>query len=209
MKQNSKLYWFKKRDTNSKLFHSWIRGRRRRLFIHIIHDKEEPIHGDKKIGKASYEYFVEFFIVEIKSINEKNLECISRMVNQEKNNRLTSQPTTDELQEVLFSMNLNSPAGRDCINGYFFYKCWEIINKDLMEVYIDFLSCQDILKYFYHSSIVLTSKVNNPNKLKDFRPISLIHFINKIISILSSTRLIPTIPNFITRNNSIFVNVEV
>ncbi len=79
-------------------------------------------------------------------------------------------------------MNPNFPAGPDGINGYFLKKCWHIINKELMEVVLGFFSGHDISKYFSYSCIMLLPKVNNPNKLKDCRPISPRNFISKIIS---------------------------
>uniref|UniRef100_M1D937 Non-LTR retroelement reverse transcriptase n=1 Tax=Solanum tuberosum TaxID=4113 RepID=M1D937_SOLTU len=81
-------------------------------------------------------------------------------------------PTVEELKEVVFSMNPNSAAGPDGMNGYFFQKCWHIIKKDLFGVIQAFFCGQMIPKYFSHSCIVLLPKVSNPNKLTEFRPIS-------------------------------------
>ena len=62
-----------------------------------------------------------------------------------------------------------------------------------------------IPKYFSHSCIVLLPKVNNPNKLTEFRPISLSNFTSKIISKLVSNRLSPILPALISSNQSGFV----
>ncbi len=77
-------------DTNTKFFHSLIRCRMRRLFIHKIHENGEWLLGEENICKASYEYFQQMFTGEEKIINEENLDCIPRMVNQEQNDRLIS-----------------------------------------------------------------------------------------------------------------------
>ena len=61
MKQKSQLHWFKEGDINSKFFHYLITVRRRRLFIHKIHDNEEWIQGYENIGKAACEFFQELF----------------------------------------------------------------------------------------------------------------------------------------------------
>ena len=111
----------------------------------------------------------------------------------------------DELKKVVFSMNPNSAAGPDGMNGYFFQKCWNIIKNDLIEVVHAFFSGQMIPRYFSHSCIVLLPKVNNPNKLTEFRPISLSNFTSKIISKLVSTRLSPILQTLISTNQSGFV----
>lgn len=53
------------------------------------------------------------------------------MVNKEQNNILISHPTIVKLNNVVFSMNPQSAAGIDVMNGYFLQNCWHIINQDL------------------------------------------------------------------------------
>ncbi|XP_015084239.1 uncharacterized protein LOC107027648 [Solanum pennellii] len=202
----NQLQWFKDGDTNSKYFHSIIRGRRRKLFIHkIVTENGDWIQGENNIAQEACEHFNNIFTGEDKHISEHNLECIPRMVNQDQNTQLTKVPDLDELKEVVFSMNPNSAAGPDGMNGYFFQKCWNIIKNDLIEVLHAFFSGQMIPKYFSHSCIVLLPKVNNPNKLTEFRPISLSNFTSKIISKLVSNRLSPILPLLISTNQSGFV----
>ncbi|KAG5606079.1 hypothetical protein H5410_027571 [Solanum commersonii] len=106
LKQKSQLQWFQEGDGNSKYFHAFIRGRKKRLFIHkILNDNDEWIQGEETM------------------INELPMECIPRIVNQEHNDSLKETPSIDELKEVVFSMNPNSTAGLDGMNGYFFQKC--------------------------------------------------------------------------------------
>ena len=42
------------------------------------------------------------------------------MISQDQNTQLTNIPSTDELKEVVFSMNPISATGLDGMNGYFF-----------------------------------------------------------------------------------------
>ena len=206
LKQKTQLQWFKDGDTNSKYFHSIIRGRRRKLFIHKIVTKEgDWIQGENNIAHEVCEHFKTIFIGENKYIEEQHLECIPKMVNQDHNTQLTELPDMDELKKVVFSMNPNSAAGPDGMNGYFFQKCWNIIKNDLIEVVHAFFSGQMIPRYFSHSCIVPLPKVNNPNKLTEFRPISLSNFTSKIISKLVITRLSPILPTLISTNQYGFV----
>ncbi|XP_009600115.1 uncharacterized protein [Nicotiana tomentosiformis] len=62
LKQKTQLQWFKDGDVNSKYFHSLIRGRRRKLFIHKIKDENgDWILGDEAIGEAAFNYFEDLF----------------------------------------------------------------------------------------------------------------------------------------------------
>ncbi|XP_049348974.1 uncharacterized protein LOC125813528 [Solanum verrucosum] len=206
LKQKSQLQWFKEGDSNSKYFHALIRGRRRRLFIHkILNDDDEWIQGDEHIAQAACTHFQHIFSGEEKIVDEIPMNCIPRMVSQEHKDRLKELPTIDELKEVVHSMNPNSAAGPDGMNGCFFQKCWNIIKNDLMAVILAFFSGQMIPKYFSHACLVLLPKVKNPNRLNEFRPISLSNFTTKIISKLLCIRLTPILPTLISPNQSGFV----
>ena len=81
MKQKTQLQWFKDGDTNSKYFHSIIRGRRRKLFVHkIINEEGEWIQDEEETSQTACAHFEESFTGEEKLINENILECIPRMV---------------------------------------------------------------------------------------------------------------------------------
>ncbi|XP_049399720.1 uncharacterized protein LOC125863746 [Solanum stenotomum] len=206
LKQKTQLQWFKEGDGNSNYFHALIRGRRRRLFIHkILKDNDEWVQGDDHIAQAACEHFQNIFTGEEKRIDEIPMECIPRIITQEQNDRMKELPTLDELKEVVQSLNPNSAAGPDRMNGCFFQKCWSIINKDLLAVIHSFFSGHLLPKYFSHTCLVLLPKVSNPNKLSEFRPISLSNVTNKIISKLLCLRLAPILPSLISPNQSGFV----
>ena len=86
LKQKTQLQWFKDGDTNSKYFHSIIRGRRRKLFIHkIVTEKGDWIQDENNIAHEACEHFNTIFTGENKHIDEHNLDCIPNMVNQDQN----------------------------------------------------------------------------------------------------------------------------
>ncbi|XP_075111376.1 uncharacterized protein LOC142181762 [Nicotiana tabacum] len=62
LKQKTHLQWIKEGDANSRYFHSLIRGRRGKLFIHKIKNEEgEWIQGDENTREAAYDYFQNLF----------------------------------------------------------------------------------------------------------------------------------------------------
>ncbi|KAG5616052.1 hypothetical protein H5410_015876 [Solanum commersonii] len=114
LKQKTQLQWFKEGDTNSKYFHSIMRGRRRKLFIHKICNAEDAwIQGDENIAKAACDYFQNMFSGHEDRIREEILNCIPRMVTEEHNQTLQQMPNLEGLTQVVFSMNPNSTAGPD------------------------------------------------------------------------------------------------
>lgn len=121
LRQKIQSQWFKEGDINSKYFHALIRGRRRRLFIHkILNDDDEWIQGDEQIAETACEHFQDIFTGQSSIIDEEPLNCIPRMVTQAQNDELQALPTVEELKGVVFSMNSNSAAGPNEMNGCFF-----------------------------------------------------------------------------------------
>ncbi|XP_019235632.1 PREDICTED: uncharacterized protein LOC109215963 [Nicotiana attenuata] len=155
LQQKTQLQWFKEGDANSRYFHSLIRGRRRKLYIHKIKNEEET-----------------------------HLCQSSR---------------------TLFSMNPTSAAGPDGMNGKFYQACWEVIKEDLLKVVLAFFRGSPMPRYMTNACLVLLPKVEFPNSLTEFRPISLRNFINKIISKVIFSRLGPILPKIISANQSGFV----
>lgn len=115
----------------------------------------------------------------------------------------------EELKTVVFSMSPTSAAGLDGMTKKFFQACWEVINKDLLEVVQYFFCGHSLSKYFSYYCLVLIPKVKNPNKLLEFRHISLSRFTNKVISKLIYLRLSPIFPLLISDNQSGFVKTKI
>lgn len=206
LKQKTQLQWFKEGDTNSKYFHALIRGRRRRLFIHKISNEHgEWIQGEENIANAACAHFKDILAAESQTVNEAALDCIPTMITDAQNQVLSAMPSIDELKQVVFSMNPNSAAGPDGMNGKFFQSCWDIIKRDLLAVVQSFFCGHPIPKYFSHSCLVLIPKVDHPSRFSEFRPISLSNFTSKIISKLLCLRLAPILPDLISENQSGFV----
>lgn len=190
---------------NSSNFHALIRGRRRKLYIHKIQDEEGNwLQGDENIARAACNHFHHIFTGEDKYIQEQALQCIPNMVTDAQNMDLQTMPTMEEVREV-DSMNPNLAAGPDGMNGKFFQVCWDIIKNDMLAVIQAFFCGHSIPRYFSHACLFLLPKVNHPNKISEFRRISLSNFTSKIISKLLCLRLAPILPNLISLNQSGFV----
>lgn len=133
-KKKTQLQWFREGDTNSKYFHSFVRGRRRRLFTHIIINEDKKfLQGHDTIVQVACDHFQQIFLCEGKIVKENMLECILKMVSHDKNEKLIISLTMKKLKEAVFAMSPTYSACPDGMNSYFFKKCWHIIKYDLFE----------------------------------------------------------------------------
>lgn len=96
--------------------------------------------------------------------------------------------THDEIDKIVRSMPSNKASSPDAYNGKIIKSCWHIIKMDFYNLCQDFYRVDVNLEGLINSFITLIPKVNNPVKVNDFRPISLLN-----ISIKLFTKLLANI----------------
>ncbi|KAK6781995.1 hypothetical protein RDI58_019791 [Solanum bulbocastanum] len=111
----------------------------------------------------------------------------------------------EELRQVVFAVNPNSAPGPDGIGGKFYQVCWNIIKGNLLAAVQSFFCGNSMPKYMSHACLVLIPKIEQPNRFKDLRPVSLSNFSNKISSKILSLRQANAIPLLISNKQSGFV----
>ena len=94
-------------------------------------------------------------------------------------------------------MEPTKAPGPDGMNALFCQKIWYVVGKDVVTAVLDFLNDGILLPALNHTDIVLIPKVKNPEKMSDFRPISLCNVIYKIISNVLANRLKQVLPDII------------
>ena len=110
-------------------------------------------------------------------------------------------PFTDkEIEDVVKELpNEKSPVP-DGFNNEFLKNCWPIIGKDIKELIHDFYEENISLESINSSFITLIPKLDNPSSANDFRPISLLNSVLKLITKLLANRLQKVILNLVHKN---------
>lgn len=78
-------------------------------------------------------------------------------------------------------MKGDKTPGLDGFTISFFQKCWDIIKVDLMKVFVEFYESEEFYNHLNNTFIALIPKKQNVKELKDFRPISLLSSVYKIL----------------------------
>jgi hypothetical protein len=113
------------------------------------------------------------------------------------------------LEEPFYQIELKQvihEARTDGFIGLFFSSCWDTIKEDLIQATEHFFSFnQQGLQFLNQAYIVLVPKIDCPQRITEYRPISLIHIFTKIISKLLANRLSPELQHLIANNQSTFI----
>jgi hypothetical protein len=95
-------------------------------------------------------------------------------------------------KKTLITLSRNFPMTRplDLMASMgLFFKCWNIIKEDIYSFCFDFFNGEVDIKALNNSFIALIPKVNNPTTVNDFRPVSLMNSVVKIITKLLGERI--------------------
>ena len=120
---------------------------------------------------------------------EECLNVVESRVTDDMRGFLSTQYTAEEVQVALFQMGPTKASGPDGMNALFYQKYWHIVGDSVVLAVLDFLNNGNMLPDINHTNIVLIPKVQNPESMSEFRPISLCNVIYKIISKVLANRL--------------------
>ena len=94
-----------------------------------------------------------------------------------------------EIDKVIKLIPNDKALGPDGFNGLFLKKCWPIIKESFYTLCDDFFVGNLDLESINNSFITLVPKVNNPETVNDFRPISLLNTSIKLLTKILAERL--------------------
>jgi hypothetical protein len=97
--------------------------------------------------------------------------------------------TKAEIDVVVKSMPLDKALGPDRFNGQFLKSCWHIIKDDIYQLCFDFYEGNLNLESINMGHITLIPKVASPENVNEYRPITLLNCVLKLLTKLLANRL--------------------
>lgn len=114
-------------------------------------------------------------------------------------------PTTDEIKSTLFKLNANKASGPDGFTSGFFKASWDTVGNEVVSAIKNFFASLFLPSTANATILTLVPKFPGATKITDFRPISCLNTIYKVISRLMVKRLKPMLPSFILPSQTAFV----
>ena len=121
------------------------------------------------------------------------------------NQVLLSPFSREEVKKALFSIGDLKAPGPDGLHVIFFKRFWNMLGDDLIDEVLLAVNNAAIPEGWNDTTIVMISKVENPDKVAQFWPISLCNVVYKVISKMLSSRLKGILPEIISQHQSAFV----
>ena len=128
-----------------------------------------------------------------------------KRLNQEENLSLLATFTEEEIKEAVWQCEGSKSPGPDGFNFNFIKKSWDYIKDELVTTLVVFHDIGTIPKGCNASFIALVPKVRDPSKLEQYKPISLVGAIYKVISKVLAGRIKKVLPSIIDDCQSTFL----
>jgi len=97
--------------------------------------------------------------------------------------------TREEITLLVRKLLVDKAPGPDGFNGMFVKKCWDIIKDDFFKLCEAFYKLDVNLDSINNSFITLVPKIQNPESVNDYRPISLLNMDIKLLTKLLADRV--------------------
>ncbi|XP_074313971.1 uncharacterized protein LOC141649174 [Silene latifolia] len=161
LKQKAKAHWLKEGDSNSSYFHSLIKARRNKNFIHHIADHKGVIHKEETGIQQAFLNYYRMMLLGTKSNTKKvrvGIVRTGKICTDQHSQMLMSPCTPEEVKNIIFQIPNDKAPGPDGYSSKFFKDSWDIIRHDVTEAVMDFFQSGCLLKQL-NATLILCSRL--------------------------------------------------
>ncbi|GJY30473.1 RNA-directed DNA polymerase, eukaryota [Tanacetum coccineum] len=202
--QKAKVQWAIEGDENSKYFHGIINKRRAQLGIRGVFVNGLWTTEPSSVKKAFVDHFANRFNQPMNARLKLNMMFPNQLTPDQVED-LDRNIDNDEIKAAVWACGENKSPGLDGYIFEFFRQYWDIIGSDFCAA-VDWFFVSGTLPRGCNSSfIALIPKVTDAKFVTDFRPISLIGSVYKVITKILANRLSTVISDLVSNTQSAFV----
>uniref|UniRef100_A0A0V0IG31 Putative ovule protein n=1 Tax=Solanum chacoense TaxID=4108 RepID=A0A0V0IG31_SOLCH len=203
-RQKSRVLWLKQGDKNTRFFQRQATAHRKYNTIDRLVVRGVEIQEPTEVKEAMIDFYAQLYS-ETESWRPSFDFVGCPTVSTEEYEWLQRPFTEEEVLLIIKKCEGDKAPGPDGFTMDFFKKCWDILKEDLMLTIQNFHQRSVFEKSFNATFIALIPKKPGAVELKDFRPISLIGGVYKIISKLLTERMKTVIGKLIDEHQMAFL----
>lgn len=203
-RQRSRLLFLAEGDTNTKFFHLMACHRKRKNLIQSLHVEGTEIVSDEGMAEALYQFYDQVLgtnfvrsqrfdlgLLGLPSVDLSGLETLF---------------TEAKIWAVISELPSHKALGPDGFIGLFYKMAWPIIKGDIVSAFNAFWA-RDFRSFnlINDTFMILLKKTDQPVAIRDYRPISLIHSIGKLITKCLVRRLAQVLDSLVRPNQTAFI----
>lgn len=163
------------------------------------------VTGEEGLKNLITNHFFGLFTPMAGNDMERVLGAVQPCVTSQMNQMLQEEYTVEEIKRALDDMGDLKAPGADGMPAIFYKKIWSTVGDDVVQEVLHVLQGGSIPEGWNETIVVLNPKVQNPDRIKDVRPISLCNVVCKLVSKVVANRLKTILDDLISPNQSAFV----
>ena len=203
-RQKSRATWLKEGDNNTRFFHRTTNSNRRRNYIGEL-EVDGTRYEDNDDVKAQALQFYHSLYQENEPWRPLADGIIFYSIGIEDRDMLDRLFELDEVVQVLRGLQGDKALGPDGFTMAFFQKCWRVVEADVMAFLEEVYEYCKFEKSINATFISLIPKKMNATNIRDFRPISLIGSVYKLLAKVLANRLARVLDGLVSESQNSFV----
>jgi len=203
--QRSRSRWLKEGDVNSKFFHKCIKARKSRNSIKALRENDGWVVSPFEVRRKVVNYFTEHFAED--RWDMPKLEGVDfRRLTDCDNGLLVAPFSLVEIEAVVRDSDGSKSPRPDGFNFAFIKDFWYLLKGEVRIMFDQFYVNEVLLpKSMLAFFVTLIPKVSSPLELKDFRSISLLGCLYKLLAKVLARRLACVMNEIISHSQSAFL----
>jgi hypothetical protein len=203
-RQKSRVLWLKEGDNNTKFFHKMANSNRRRNYMKsvevdgIVHENADEVRDNVVCFYESLYQEKEAWRPTVEGLDFHSIGAFDSAQLERKFDR-------EEVVSVLKDLKGDKAPGPDGFSMAFFHKCWDIVGDDVMGFFEEFHTHCKFEKSLNATFIALIPKKRDALNIRDYRPISLISSMYKLLSKVLANRIKTILELLISDSQNAFV----
>lgn len=203
--QRGRANWLMHGDRNTSFFHNAATAcKKRNLIKRLLDDTGVWKEGNELQGHIM-SYFAQLFTSEPSERQASVLDKVPHKVSRAMNESLLAPFMHEEVKKALFSIGDFKVPGPDGLHAVFYKRFWHLLGGDLIDEVLTAVNTYTIPEGWNDTIIIMIPKTKAPEKVTQFRPISLCNVVYKVISKMLAARLKIFLPEIISSTQSAFI----
>ena len=186
--QQSRDQWLRERDANSKKIHGSMCDRRRGNTMSSVLVNGVMVDGVDNVRSAVFDHFSSH--IKSQRVERPSMEALQfQSLSYREGISLVKPFYVQEVKAAMWNCDNFKCSGHDGVTIGCIKEFWNILCDDVMRFLVEFHRNKCLTKGINNTFIALISKVDSPQRLNDFRPISLVGSMYKILAKVLANRL--------------------
>ncbi|XP_050229329.1 uncharacterized protein LOC126678474 [Mercurialis annua] len=204
--QKSRCDWVVDGDRNTAYFHRRTSTRRRKNKIWALKNEHgQLVDNPDTLKEMATEYYSKLFTKEVDAYTSLPCQGLFPVLENRLSDQLACAVSDDDIKKAVWHMHPLKAPGVDGLHALFYQSQWPTIGDKVCSFIHGIFNGKPFPPEINKTLITLIPKCDNPDYLKDYRPISLCNVLYKVITKIIANRLKKIMPHIIGPTQTSFV----